>query len=132
MITFAPLIAAAQESADTGNGREKIKMLEIGYLTRQLALSSREAEQFWPKFNSYRQELKATVTDKSISDKLDRQQRVLDIRKKYRREFSNVLGEERGQRVYEAEDRFKAMVRREMQQRMKMRQELNSFRRKDK
>ena len=121
-ITFAILLTNAQEVSDSGNGREKIKMLEIGYLTRQLHLSTREAEKFWPLFNKYRQELKATVKDKSISDELDRQQKALDIRRKYRKDFSSVLDEERGRRVYEEEDNFKTMVRKEMQQRMKMRQ----------
>lgn len=98
-------------------------MLEIGYLTRQLQLSTQEAEKFWPTFNKYRGELKAVVADKGIRDNLDREQKILDIRKKYRREFTNILDDTRGQQVYEVEDRFKAMVKREMQQRMKMRQE---------
>ena len=121
-ITFAILLTNAPEVSDSGNGREKIKMLEIGYLTRQLHLSTHEAEKFWPLFNKYRQELRATVKDKNISDELDRQQKALDIRRKYRKDFSSVLDEERGRRVYEEEDNFKTMVRKEMQQRMKMRQ----------
>lgn len=122
-ITFAPLLVHAQGADGVGSGREKIKMLEIGYLTRQLQLSTQEAEKFWPTFNKYRGELKAVVADKGIRDNLDREQKILDIRKKYRREFTNILDDTRGQQVYEVEDRFKAMVKREMQQRMKMRQE---------
>ncbi|HRP54693.1 hypothetical protein [Agriterribacter sp.] len=121
-VTFAALLANGQEVADSGNGREKIKMLEIGYLTRQLQLSSNEAEKFWPLFNKYRKEIRAVVRNKNISDNLERQQKALDIRKKYRKDFSSILDEERGGRVYEAEDRFKTMVRKEMQQRIKTRQ----------
>ncbi|HRN56354.1 MAG TPA: hypothetical protein PLL71_07875 [Agriterribacter sp.] len=121
-ITFTALLTHAQGMADSGSGREKIKMLEIGYLTRQLHLSTGEAEKFWPLFNTYRQELRAAARDKNINDELDRQQKVLDIRKKYRKDFSRILDENRGRSVYEAEDRFKTMVRKEMQQRMKARQ----------
>ena len=121
-ITFATLLTNGQGVADTGTGREKIKMLEIGYLTRQLQLSSNEAEKFWPLFDKYRKELRSVVKDKNISDNLERQQKALDIRKKYRKDFSIILDEERGRKVYEAEDRFKTMVRREMQQRIKARQ----------
>ncbi len=121
-ITFATLLTNAQGIADSGSSRDKIKTLEIGYLTRQLQLSTHEAERFWPLFNKYRQELRAAVRDKNINDELDRQQKALDIRRKYRRAFSSVLDEERGRKVYEAEDRFKTMVRKEMQQRIKMRQ----------
>lgn len=131
-ITFATLLTNAQEVADSGNGREKIKMLEIGYLTRQLQLSTQEAEKFWPLFNKYRQELKVAVKDRNINDELDRQQKVLDIRKKYRKDFSNTLDEERGRKVYEAEDRFKTMVRKEMQQRAKMRENKTGPQRKNK
>lgn len=120
--TFATLLAQAQRGVDSGNGREKIKMLEIGYLTRELHLSGSEAEKFWPLFNKYRQELRGVVRNGSISDELDRQQKALDIRKKYRKDFSGILDEQRGAQVFEAEDRFKTMVRKEMQQRMKMRQ----------
>jgi len=121
-ITFATLLTNGQEVADSGNGREKIKMLEIGYLTRQLQLSSNEAEKFWPLFNKYREEIITVVKDKNIIDDLERQQKALDIRKKYRKDFGRILDEERGREVYEAEDRFKTMVRREMQQRIKARQ----------
>ena len=131
-ITFATLLANGQEVADSGNGREKIKMLEIGYLTRQLQLSSNEAEKFWPLFNKYRKELRVVVKDKNINDDLERQQKALDIRKKYRKNFASILDEERGRKVYEAEDRFKTMVRREMQQRIKARQNGKSQPRKHK
>lgn len=124
-ITFATLLTRvnAQEAADPGNGREKIKALEIGYFTRQLSLSASEAERFWPLFNKYRQELKATVKNKEIHDELERQQKALDVRKKYRKDFCRILDEERGRKVYETEDNFRAMLRKEMQQRIKMRQD---------
>ena len=121
-VTFAALLANGQEVADSGNGREKIKMLEIGYFTRQLQLSSNEAEKFWPLFNKYRKEIRVVVKDRNINDDLERQQKVLDVRKKYRKDFIGALDEVRGGKVYEVEDRFKTMVRREMQQRMKSRQ----------
>ncbi|HEX5025001.1 MAG TPA: hypothetical protein VFV68_07000 [Agriterribacter sp.] len=121
IIAFATLNVKGQGSPDSGNAREKIKMLEIGYLTRQLQLTTEEAEKFWPLFNKYRREIRVVVLDDNITDDLERQQKVLDIRKKYRKDFSNVLGEERGKKVYEAEDRFKMMVRREVQQRAKAR-----------
>lgn len=124
-ITFATLLTSvnAQETADSVNGREKIKVLEIGYFTRQLRLSANEAERFWPLFNQYRQELRATIRDREIRDELERQQKALDVRKKYRKDFCGILDEERGRKVYETEDNFRAMLRKEMQQRIKMRQE---------
>lgn len=99
-----------------------MKMLEIGYFTRQLQLSSNEAEKFWPMYEQYRQELKTLMRDRSIADELERQQKALDIRKKYRVSFEKILDKVRGVKVFETQDNFQSMVRKEMQQRRKMRQ----------
>ncbi len=121
-ITFATLLTNAQQVVNSGNGREKMKMLEIGYFTRQLQLSSNEAEKFWPMYEQYRQELKTLMRDRSIADELERQQKALDIRKKYRVSFEKILDKVRGVKVFETQDNFQSMVRKEMQQRRKMRQ----------
>lgn len=35
------------------NNKEKIKALKIAYITKDLSLSSSEAEKFWPVYNSF-------------------------------------------------------------------------------
>ena len=40
---------------------------------------------------------------------------VLDIRKKYREDFSKVMNQERANKVFGAEEEFKSLVRREFQ-----------------
>lgn len=120
-ITFATLLTQAQVT-DTEPG-DKIRSLEIAYLTKQLQLTPDEAEKFWPVFNQYRKEMKSVMNDATISDELDRDQKALDVRKKYRKSFTGILGAERGQGVYEAEDRFKALVRKEVINRRKARTE---------
>ena len=37
--------------------RDQINALKIAYITKQLSLSSEEAQQFWPVFNAYEAEL---------------------------------------------------------------------------
>ncbi len=121
-ITFATLLTEAQV---TGNERvgEKIKSLEIGYLTKQLQLTPDEAEKFWPVFNQYRKETREIMLDNSLTDRLEIDQKLLDIRKKYRKNFAVIIGNVRAQEVYDSEDRFKALVRKEMNRRLKARQE---------
>lgn len=121
-ITFATLLTEAQV---TGNERvgEKIKSLEIGYLTKQLQLTPDEAEKFWPVFNQYRKETREIMLDNSLTDRLEIDQKLLDIRKKYRKNFAAIIGNVRAQEVYDSEDRFKALVRKEMNRRLKARQE---------
>ncbi|MGN6436481.1 MAG: hypothetical protein ACTHMM_08095 [Agriterribacter sp.] len=118
-ITFATFIATAQQNG----GGERIRSLEIGYLTKQLQLTPEEAEKFWPVFNKYRQELKVVATDTNITEELDRQQKVLDIRKKYKKDFIVILDANRAQTVFESEDRFRILVKKELQKRAKARQD---------
>ncbi|MBX3253104.1 MAG: hypothetical protein KF862_03095 [Chitinophagaceae bacterium] len=117
-IKFATVVASAQEV----NRGERIRSLEIGYITKQLQLKPEEAEKFWPVFNKYRQELKVVAADNSIKEELDRQQRVLDIRKKYKKEFTTILTADRAQQVFESEERFRILVRKELQKRARARE----------
>jgi len=41
---------------DRNESREKIKALKIAYLTEQLALTTSEAEKFWPIYNTFDKE----------------------------------------------------------------------------
>lgn len=121
-ITFAISLTEAQIEGNERVG-EKIRSLEIGYLTKQLQLTPDEAQKFWPVFNQYRQETRGIMLDKNLTDRLEIDQKLLDIRKKYRKNFATILGNDRAQGVYDSEDRFKALVRKEMNRRLKARQE---------
>jgi hypothetical protein len=94
--------------------------MHVAYLTRELALTPEEAQQFWPVYNKYRKDLKSAF-DRSAPnpDPLDRQQKMLDIRKKYREEFSKSLGKDRANKVFGSADRFREMVKHEAERRRK-------------
>jgi len=121
-ITFASLLTEAQVSGNERVG-EKIKSLEIGYLTKQLQITPDEAEKFWPLFNQYKKESRGIMLDNSLTDRLEIDQKLLDIRKKYRKSFATILGNDRAQEVYDSEDRFKTLVQKEMNRRLRARQE---------
>ena len=95
-----------------GPGVERLEAMHVAYLTRELALTPEEAQQFWPVYNKYRRELKNTFDQSAPNqDPLERQQKMLDIRKKYRDEFSKSLGKERANKVFNSADRFREMVK---------------------
>jgi hypothetical protein len=96
---------------------KKIQAMEMAFITKELNLSPNEAQKFWPVFNQYRNELKSVVTEKKMGDHLEKQQKTLDIRKKYRDDFSKVISQERANKVFETEGEFKSLVRREFQKR---------------
>jgi len=96
---------------------KKIQAMEMAFITKELNLSPNEAQKFWPVFNQYRNELKSVVAEKKMGDQLEKQQKTLDIRKKYRDDFSKVINQERANKVFETEGEFKSLVRREFQKR---------------
>lgn len=103
-----------------GPGVQRLESMHVAYLTRELALTPEEAQQFWPVYNKYRKEMKSTF-DRSAPnpDPLDRQQKMLDIRKKYREEFAKSLGKERANKVFNSADRFRSMVKNAAEKRRK-------------
>jgi len=81
-------------------------------------LSIEEAEHFWPVFNKYKQEFKTLVSGKNPNeDLLDKQQRVLDFRKRYRAEFLKVIPAEKVNQFYTVEAKFREMIRLELKRR---------------
>lgn len=103
-----------------GPGVQRLEAMHVAYLTRELALTPEEAQQFWPVYNKYRKELKASFDNTSANqDPLERQQKMLDIRKKYREEFSKSLGRDRANKVFNSADHFREMVKRTAENRKK-------------
>jgi Skp family chaperone for outer membrane proteins len=110
-----PLLVSAQDNTQRDN---KLQSLEIAYLTKELNLSPEEAQRFWPVYNKYSAEMRETLRNKENDpDVLDKQQKLLDIRKKYRSEFLKVLSPDRVNQVFTSEVKFREMVRRELQER---------------
>lgn len=108
-ITFVSIKTEAQHPAG-----ERMRSLEIGYLTKELSLTPEEAEKFWPVYNRYKKELKSLP---DTGDELERQQQVLNIRKNYKKDFTEILDGKRAQTVYDAEDRLRVMVKKELERR---------------
>lgn len=92
-------------------GMQRLESMQIAYLTRELALTPEEAQQFWPVYNKYRKELKTTFVQSNTQDPLEREQKMLDIRKKYREEFAKSLGKERANKVFGTTEQFRKMVK---------------------
>lgn len=53
------LIATINISFAQRGSREKVKALKIAHITKELNLSSQEAEKFWPVYNSFEESMRA-------------------------------------------------------------------------
>ena len=116
--------------ADLGD-RPNIQNLKIGFVTRQLALTSEEAQKFWPVYNEYTNELKKARQEQK-EDVLAFEERALTIRKKYKGEFKKILvTDDRVNKALTIDRDFNNVLKKELQRRMDMRNKRKEFNKKD-
>jgi hypothetical protein len=122
LLLSLPFASMAQQGGGRlADGKERLEALQIAYLTRELNLTTQEAEKFWPVYNKYQADMKSSLKNQADEDVLDKQQHALDIRKKYKNDFSKIIGADRTNKLFEAEMRFREMVKRELQNRQRRR-----------
>ncbi len=93
--------------AQAGNGRERIQVLKIAFINEKLHLTAAEAQKFWPVYNQYDNEIMQLRANNKNEDVLDNEEKLLDIRKKYKSSFEKILGPKRANDVYNAEREFR-------------------------
>lgn len=106
--------AFAQETlpADDAAKAERIKALYVAYVTKQLEFTPEEAQKFWPVHTQFENDLKGVKTD---LPELERQQSILNIKKKYQENFTRILGVNRCERFFRMNDEFKRKLREKIQ-----------------
>ena len=102
------LMASAQDDIQPTKKQQDIEALRVAFISRELELTPEEAQKFWPLYNQYTRELNNTVRDDQ--DVLDRDEKVLNLRKRYKDQFVKVLGTERMNRLFGAEGRFRKVL----------------------
>jgi hypothetical protein len=117
--------------------KEKIEALKISFITTELALSSEEAEKFWPIYNEMetkiRQEKKARrilindlkTNHESFSDAdkkskvmeiYDHEQREIEVRKEYYSKIGDRIGYSKATKLLSVEERFKRELMRSLKE----------------
>jgi len=84
--------------------REKVKALYVAFITQKLNLTSDEAQKFWPVYNQYDNEIQGVRKD---MPELEKQQTLLNIKKRYQDKFTGILGALRCEQFYKADGEFK-------------------------
>lgn len=83
----------------------KVRERMTEYVQKRLGLSKEEAEKFNPVFLNYFNDLKKT-TQENKGDRLVLQQKVVDLKLRYRDQFKNIVGEKRSNDVFTYERDF--------------------------
>ena len=103
LLIFTGITVMSQDEGFRDNDKVQAKMNE--YLQKRLGLSRNEAEKFGPVFGRYLLELRKS--NREFTDPLIRQQRVAELRIRYRDElFKPILGDQRAMKVFIVEREF--------------------------
>lgn len=104
----------AQGHDETEAGR--VQALKIAFITQRLQLTSAEAEKFWPVYNQYEREIRELRTERS-EDPLENEEKLLNIRKKYKTSFEKILGPQKLNQLYNAERDFRTILIKQLKNR---------------
>lgn len=96
--------------AQNNQRSEKIEALKIAFITQQVGITSSEAQQFWPVYNQYQSEIRNVRTTSRNGDALDSEQKLLNIRKKYKPSFEKILGVQKSNKLFNAERDFRNVL----------------------
>ena len=110
--------ASAQDEQPSEKKQANIEALKVAFITKELELTPDEAQKFWPVYNQYSKELKATRI--ANPDALERDEKILNIRKSYKEQFTKILGPQRVNNLYNAEAKFNQLLFRAMRKQNQM------------
>jgi hypothetical protein len=126
-------LASAQSNADK---KEQIASLRVAFITKELNLSSKEAQLFWPVYNEYQDKLEAlrksrrkenkkiapeTMTDQEaemfIDSESDFKVNEANLQKQYYQRFKQSLPVKKVALLIKAEDDFKRELLKQLKDR---------------
>ena len=125
LLTLTNISKAQQTVSD--ETAEKIKAIQIQYLTKRLDLTADEAQKFLPVYNNYTREVEQLIAEhrqkhnqdhltpdevgkKNMDNELSYQKRMLDIRSHYSTEFQKVLPGRKAGMVFKREREFRSIM----------------------
>ena len=112
-------VSNAQSLVDnSGVGRIREKLVQ--YVEDKLALTRDETSRFEPIYMNYLRDLRNT-NQEYRGDKLVLQDKVVELRLRYRDQFKPIIGEKRSNDVFVHEREFVKQAREEMQTRLRER-----------
>ena len=99
--------------------RNNIEAVKAAFITQKLELTPEESQKFWPVYNQYDNEIMQVRASNRNGDVIEKEQKVLDIRKKYRSSFEKILGPQRLNDLYNAESDFRKILIQRLKERRK-------------
>lgn len=101
----------------------RVEMVKMAYITRELDLTPEEAQNFWPVYNNYVNEIKQ-ARNQYPNDEVAFEKKVVQIKERYQGNFKKVLGNnnQRANKVYTTDKQFNNTLRNELRTRQQRQQ----------
>lgn len=108
------ILAHAQDKKD-----DAVEALRIAFISKQLELTPAEAEKFWPVYNKYQGDMRRMMQEhrEKKGSELDWEEKLLNMRKQYKPEFTKCISEQKFDKLLRAERTWGEMLRKELQRR---------------
>jgi len=129
LIVITLLLPAVISFAQPPGGTQ-IEAVKVEYLTRRLDLSPDDAQRFWPVYRNYQREIQKIIQERRKArqeqkksgeqvDELEYEEDLLEVKKKYRKEFSDVLPAQKVNLLFQAEKDFREELLKQLKDRRK-------------
>ena len=118
---FHGYFCPAQQPPAEGDAN-RVEVVKMAYITRELNLTPEEAQNFWPVYNNYENEIKQ-ARNQYPNDEVAFEKKVVEIKERYQKNFKKVLGgnNQRLNKVYTTDKQFNNMLRNEQKNRQQNR-----------
>lgn len=110
----AAAFAQGPQEPPKGNKGDRVEALRIAFISEKLNLTPAEAQNFWPVYNQYRNDMETlrknfkqgADVQPTAEQQLDMEQKKLDLKKKYKSQFEGALGKTKLNQLYNLEHEF--------------------------
>ena len=116
-----------EEEEISSTALDRVRAQRVAFITEKLDITSKEAEKFWPLFNEYEKEERkirsryqkgqkrpVDMSDQEARDlllsRLDMEQELLDLKRRYFKEFTGVIAPQKLAGFNRADREFKRML----------------------
>lgn len=107
----------AEEAPDRAKIAQTIDALKVAYITKELNLSTEEAQKFWPLYNGLSSDMKKARIEFKQDD-IAFEEKKVSIMKKYRDDFKKLLNnDDRVKKCFRAEPEFHKLLKNEWMRR---------------
>lgn len=105
ILAFGIFTVTSLMAQETNDNSEKIRDRMKEFIQKRMRLSANEADRFTPVFYRYYNEWRSALKE-NRADPLLRQQKIIELRLRYRSNFKELMGEPRSNEVFRQQDLF--------------------------